>query len=382
MNKLTGKKILIIGGEASGDKHGALLIKALKEIEPDLEVCGMGGPGMINAGLKGLDSTSISVMGIVEVIARYGDIKKAFNKLLEMLDSDDTIKGVVLIDYPEFNLRFAKEVKKRNIPVIYYVSPQVWAWREHRKYKIAKLVTKMLVILPFEEDLYSDVGLDTEFVGHPLAEEVKCSYSKDEARKRLGVDGDKSVVALLPGSRIGEISRILPKMLEGAIEFEKNNKGTVYLIPKAEGIDFEVFENFIAGSDADIRLVEKDYYTALRASDAALVTSGTATLEMAIMGVPMAICYKVNALTYAIGKMLVRVKYIGLPNIIAGKGIVKEFIQGDLNKKNISDELNKLLKDEPYIKEIKKEIEAVGLKLTEKGNSAERAANAIIKAIG
>lgn len=375
------KKILIIGGEASGDKHGALLIKALKEIEPTIEVCGMGGPEMLSAGLKGLDSTSISVMGIVEVIARYGDIKKAFNKLLEMLDGDKDIKGVVLIDYPEFNLRFAKEVKKRSIPVIYYVSPQVWAWREHRKYKIAQVVTKMLVILPFEENLYSDVGLDTEFVGHPLAEEVKCSYSKDEAREKLGVTSYKAVVAILPGSRAGEISRILPKMLEGVNEFEKDNKGTVFLIPKAEGIDREVFENFIKHSSADIRIIEKDYYTVLRASDAALVTSGTATLETAIMGVPMAICYKVNALTYAIGKMLVRVKHIGLPNIIADKSIVKEFIQGDLNKTNIADELKRLLFDESYIKEIKKEIEAVGLKLTEKGNSADRAAQAILKTI-
>ena len=196
-----GRKILIISGEASGDLHGASLIEALKRISPSIEIKGMGGEKMRRAGLEGLDSTRLSVVGIAEVLKKLPAIRAAFKELAKMLERE-RFDCVVLIDFPDFNLRFAKEARKRNVPVVYYISPQVWAWRSGRIKDVARLVTKMLVIFPFEEELYKKSGVDAAYVGHPLSQIAACGITKAAARAELGLGNDYPVVALLPGSRV------------------------------------------------------------------------------------------------------------------------------------------------------------------------------------
>lgn len=355
----------------------------LKKLSPDVSFSGMGGPLMHKEGLAGLDSSGIAVVGIIEVAKKLGAIKKAFKRLKEMLHQG-AFDCVVLVDYPDFNLRFAKEARKLGVPIVYYISPQVWAWRKKRVYKIADLVDKMLVVFPFEEELYKKAGVDVEYVGHPLTEKAVCPLSKEEAAGKLGINeaDSRPTVAILPGSRTEEIQRHLKPMIEAVEATQKRlNTRLNVLLPAARSLDEETLRDAIKGSAADITIIRNDTYSALRASDAALVASGTATLETALLGTPMVIIYKLSAPTYFIGKRLIGIKNVGLPNIVAGKTIVPELIRDNATPEKISDKLFDLLQNKDKRVAMQNEFKKIQQTLGE-GSAAGRAALAIGRVIG
>lgn len=375
--------ILIVAGEASGDLHGSNLIKALKEIDPALRFYGVGGEKMKGAGLSAIeDSKNLAVVGISEVILKLGRLYAAFNKLKNTLD-ENRPDVVVLIDFPDFNLRFAKEAYKRGIPVIYYIGPQVWAWRRGRVKKIARLVDKMLVVFPFESDIYKKAGMDVDYVGHPLSGIVSCSLSKEYALSGLNM-GHGPVVALLPGSRRHEVERLLPVMLEAAASIKREIKDVQFILPLADTIEQAFIEEIISDFDKGVQgggksvfhIVSGRIYEVLKASDAAIVTSGTATLETALMEVPMVIVYKVSILTSIIGRMLVGVDYIGLPNIVAGKWVVPELVQENARPELIAKEILKFLGDSDTRNRVVSELKEIGKKLGS-GDASKKAAEEI-----
>lgn len=374
------KKIFIVCGEESGDLHGSTLMKALKKLDPGITVGGMGGARMREEGLKGLDSRAVSVVGITEVIEKLPGIFRAFNELKADL-KDGGFDAVVLIDLPDFNLRFAKEAKRLGIPVIYYISPQVWAWRKGRVKKIARLVDKMLVVFPFEAEFYKGAGVDVEYVGHPLSDTAKIDLSKAEARKLLNIPDDATVVGLLPGSRTGELKRLLSPMLRSGELIEAGLKKKVrFLLPAADSLDDSLINDYLRGSKIEVQAVRRNMYAALRASDAAIVASGTASLETALIGTPMVIVYRMSAVSYMIAKLLVDLKDVGLPNIVAGKRVVPELIQDEVNPEAISREILAILTDGSRRAEMEKACVEIREKLG-RGGAAENAAKEIFKVI-
>ncbi len=385
------KSVFISSGEESGDLHGASLIHALKRLDPGLRVAGMGGSRMREAGLVGLDSKEVSVVGITEVIGKSPQILKAFSELKKLL-SGRRFDAVILIDFPDFNLHFAKAAKKTGVPIIYYISPQVWAWRRGRVKKIASLVDKMLVVLPFEADIYRQAGVDVEYVGHPLYSAAVCPLTRIEARAKLRLAGFETVISLLPGSRTTEVERLLPLMLRAAANItdikKLPGKNTAFILPAADSIEDELLCGILKASPLPVKVFRKEMYAALRASDAAVVASGTATLEAALIGTPMVIVYKISPLTYRIGKMLINAPHIGLPNIIAGAEVVKELIQDEATPENIAAEIADILKNPARRNDIIKGYDEVRKKLgASTGTSGDspavdRAAAAIFKVMG
>ena len=370
------KNILIVTGEASGDLHGSNLVKELLAIDPSLRIYGVGGKKMREVGVEIIfDAGELAVVGISEVLRKAPSIFKAYKKLKKTLDSDRP-DLVVLIDYPGFNMRFAKEVKKRDIPIVYYISPQVWAWRAGRSQKIAKLVDKMLVIFPFEVPIYEKYEMDVAYVGHPLLDEVKCRFSKDEILENLNLDPEATTIALIPGSRCEEITRLLPVMYEAARIIKKKITHVQFVLPIANTLDLQFVRGFIEDASVPVNIVENNFYKVLAISDCAVVTSGTATLEAAFMAVPMVIVYKVSPLTYIIGKSLVKMDYISLPNIVAGKKIVPELIQDDASPERIAEEVLSIFERQNYCEEMKTRLQKVRGVLG-KGGASERAANMV-----
>lgn len=368
--------ILIVAGEASGDLHGSNLIKSLKEIDPSLALYGIGGEKMQSLGFRAIeDSRDLAVVGISEVFLKLGKLYSAFNKLKKAMD-ENRPQVVVLIDFPDFNLHVAKEARKRKIPVVYYISPQVWAWRKGRVKKIARLVDKMLVVFPFEVDIYKKAGLDVEYVGHPLAGIVACPLSKNDALAALGLNS-RPTVALLPGSRIHEVERLLPLMLGAADLIRQEMPDVQFVLPLADTIENRFLERFINGS-IPIKIVRGKLYVALRASDAAIVASGTATLETALMEVPMVIVYKVSPITAHIGRLFVHVEHIGLPNIVAGKRIVPELIQEQARPELMAKEILSFLCDEAVKNKTVADLKEVDKKLGT-WNGSKKAAEAVCK---
>jgi len=377
------RKILMISAEASGDLHGSSLIKALKRLSPSIVIKGMGGEKMIAAGLSGIDSTKLSVVGIVEVFRKFPAIVKAFLALKKLL-KEEIFDCVVLIDYPDFNLRFAKAAKKRGLTVVYYISPQIWAWRKKRIFQISRVVDKMLVVFPFEEALYREAGLDVEYVGHPVADIAVCGMSNGEAKEALGIAKDTVAVALLPGSRTEELRRHLMPMVSG-VKLLQQRLGTPVcaLILAAPGIEEGLVKELLKDSPPSlkIKVITKNTYTLLRAADIAAVASGTATLETALIGTPMVIVYRMSVLSYLIAKLLVSVDYIGLPNIISGNAFLPELIQGEVTPPNIAEELYGLLKNPGKQRAVKEGYERIKKDLAGKG-APERAARAVFRLIG
>lgn len=374
------RRIFIIGGEESGDMHGAALINELKLVMPGVLIEGMGGSRMRAAGLSGIDSKDVSVVGIVEVVEKLPTLWGAYNALKRRL-AGGGFDAVVLIDFPDFNLHIAKAAKKLGIPVVYYISPQVWAWRRGRIKTIARLVNKMLVVFPFETALYEKAGVDVEYVGHPLVDIARTDVTRTDARRSLGIDEASIVVSLLPGSRTGEISRILPIMLEAAGIINKTlNAGAVFLLPAAASIDDARLAGFLENAPVKVHVVRNALYTALAASDAAAVTSGTATLETALIGTPMAIVYKLSPVSAILGRLLVRGRFVGLPNIVVNRSIVPELLQEDATPENISREILSLVNDR-----VRREAMLSGFKEVKAalggGGAAARAAAAIRKII-
>jgi lipid-A-disaccharide synthase len=367
------KTIMIIAGEASGDMHGANLVRAMLKINPALNFYGIGGNKLREEGVQLLASASdMAVVGLTEVISKLGEILKIMGMMKRSLD-ERRPDLVILIDYPDFNLPLAKAAKKRGIKVFYYISPQVWAWRKSRINKIKRLVDKMAVILPFEVDTYAAKGFAVNYVGHPLLDMVKLNYSKQELRKKFGLAGDKITIGIMPGSRPSEVKKLMPELLRASEILAKEIPDIQFVLPLADTLEETEVTEFISGSNLKVKVISGQTYDVVSCADLVLVASGTATLETALLKVPMVIVYKISLLSYAIGRLIVDVKNIGLVNIIAGKTIVPELIQGDACGERIAREALSILKNEGKKQEIIKELEAIRAKLGESG-AAIRAA--------
>lgn len=320
------EKILLVAGEASGDMHGADLVREVLALRPDLEFYGIGGEHLRAAGMQTLvDTAEVATMGFTEVFASLSRLLGVFRRLTDFLAREKPALAI-LIDYPDFNLRLAKRAHRLGVPVFYYIGPQVWAWRAGRAATLARLCEKIALVFPFEPEFYNR-GAATpraSFVGHPLLDRVRPTRDALATRQRYGIDPDKPLLAILPGSRRKEITHILRPALDAAARLQ--GEGWQSIVARAHTIrDDELRE--AAGGAIDIPIAGDDTYNVVAAADAVLVASGTATLETALLGKPMVIAYRVSNLSYAIGRALVRVPHIGMPNIILGRGVFPELLQ-------------------------------------------------------
>ncbi len=374
------KKIFLIACEASADSHTAYLVQALKKHVPDAELRGLGGPKMAASGVNLLqDMTKISALGLGDVIRQYFTYRKIFYEALNDVKRWQP-DVVVLVDSPAFNLRFAKKLKNQTpkIPVIYYISPQIWAWGGRRIHTIKRIISKMLCILPFEIALYEKAGIPCEFVGHPLIDHMKISRGRDEMRKKLGVSNSQWAVGLLPGSRQSEVRRILPIMLKAASHLQRDLPNTLFFLAESSNVENTVYEEVFRDADVRVQRFSDHFYEHIAAMDFALVTSGTATLETALAGTPFFLLYKTSGSTYFLGKHLIRVPYLGIVNLLAGKRVVPEFIQQDAHPETIAHEAKVLLKNKELYGKMKQEFLEVRAKLGE-GGASIKAARAVME---
>lgn len=366
-------RLYLIAGEASGDLHGSNLLKALYAQVPELTCRVWGGDLMEKTGATLVKHyRSLAFMGFVEVIKNlrtiFRNIQFCKQDILEFKPD-----ALVLIDYPGFNLRIARWAKEQGIPVIYYISPQLWAWHASRAHAIRRDVDKLLVILPFEQDFFRKYGIEAEFVGHPLLDEIG-ALLPDARTNPIELDDAAPSIALLPGSRKQEVSRILPKMLEVTTDFPEYQ----FIVAGASGLPETYYQQFLLNY-SKVRLVRDQTYAILKQSKAALVKSGTSTLETALLDVPQVVCYTGNWLSYRIAKRLIKVKYISLVNLIMDRPLVKELIQSDLNKANLSRELAEILN--PKKSAALKAGYAELRNLLGDGGASQRAASAILKLV-
>lgn len=367
------KKILIIAGEASGDVHGSSLVRELRKANSSLEVFGIGGDKMKKEGVELIfHIDKLSFMGFFEVIKNLSFIRGVMKTMVSVAETKRP-DLVILIDYPGFNLRFAKKLKKLGIPVIYYISPQVWAWGGNRVKKMRGLIDKMVVIFPFEKEIYKKFGLDCEFVGHPLLEVTRPILPLEDFPKKFDIRKNDVVVGLLPGSRWQEVEKILPIMLESCKFLKTRIKNLKVLLGLAPTIKKDKIENLqnLAGSQA--RIVENLTYDLMKHSNLLLIASGSATLECAILGTPFLVLYKTSLWTYLIAKSLISIPDIALANVVAGKRIVPEFIQNKAIPNRIAEEMYEILTDRERYKTIQNELKKVKGKLGEEGASKKAA---------
>jgi lipid-A-disaccharide synthase len=321
------QRLLLVAGEASGDLHGSHVARALWAQQPALHLLGVGGRRMREVGVEILfDIRDLAVVGAVEALHSVRTLWTVYRALLARVERQ-AVDAVLLIDFPGFNLRLAKAMTRRGLPVLYYIAPQVWAWRPGRLRKIRRRVRKLFVILPFEEALYRRAGIDAEFVGHPLLDLVQPSLSRAEFRARSGLDPHAPLVGLLPGSRRSELDYMLPPMLEAAALIQSRCPTAQFILPLAETLEPAQIQGALAAASASVRLVQRQTYEAMQAADVLLATSGTVTLEAALLGAPMIVVYKAHPCTYRLARLLMQVSQIGLPNIIAGRPIVPELWQ-------------------------------------------------------
>jgi lipid-A-disaccharide synthase len=339
-------RILLSAGEASGDRLGAGLARALKRRRPDLELLGMGGGQMRAAGVRLVQQAEeVAVVGIFEVLSHLPAIRRAMARLEAVL-ADERPDLVVPIDFPDFNLRLAARATAVGVPVVYYVSPQVWAWRGGRVHRIKQIVRRILVLFRFEVPIYEDVGLPVTFVGHPVVEESAADSTLDELRDRAGLDPGRPTVALLPGSRRTEVSRQLPRMLDAAARLRADRPGLQLLVPRAPGLDPSwLVDRLRRPGLGPVQVHADDFPSILRACTAGAVAAGTATLEAGAVGLPMVVVYRMNPFSYAIGRSLVRLDHVALPNLVAGRRIVPELIQREFTADRLATELGAYLDD-------------------------------------
>ncbi len=375
------KKIMIMSGEASGDLHGANLAREIRSADSSVVLFGVGSTHMRDAGVQLLaDASEISVVGISEVISRLGVIYRVLGMLKRFL-REKRPDVLVLIDFPDFNIMLGKAARKLGIPVVYYISPQVWVWRKGRIKTLARLVRTMIVVFPFEVPLYQEKGVDVRFVGHPLTDVVRCDISAGEARKSLALDPDRRTIALLPGSRRTEIQYLLPDMIAAAAVLHARFPDLQFVLPVAHTLDPAWVRGFTRQGPVPVQVVDGRVYEVLKAADAAIVTSGTATLETALMAVPMVIIYRISRLTYSIiSKMVGGVDHVGLVNIVAGERLVPELIQQQANPQRIADHIATILDDRVYRDRVLNGLLDVRRKLGGAGASA-RAARVVLETV-
>ena len=361
------KFVVIVAGEASADLHASNLVRAMMRSEPGIVFWGIGGKKMEEAGVKIIFSSSdMAVVGLTEGFSKLGIIARAAKQIKTILKKSRP-DLLILIDYPGFNLHVAKTAKKFNVPVLYYIAPQVWAWRRGRVKKIARRIDHMAVILPFEADFYKNSGIAVDYVGHPVLDSVSKEHFPSIPESNC------PVVGIIPGSRIEEIRNLLPVMISAAEILEKRYGSIKYILPLAPTIDQKFVQSFIEGSRISIEVCKSSIYSALSICDAAMVTSGTATLETAVMGVPMVIIYKISPFSYWLAKKVIKTSFIGLVNLIAGERVVSELIQNEATPERLAGEILNILENKEAMNVMKNKMEYVKQSLGKAGASEKTA---------
>jgi lipid-A-disaccharide synthase len=369
-------RILIITGEASGDLHGAHLAKAIAAREPGVQLVGIGGPGMRAAGVTMIPGIpQLDVMGLIGLSAVRFLIRRvlAIRRVLKTERWD----LVVLIDNPGLNFHFARVAKAAGLRVVYYIAPQLWAWRPRRMRWIQRNVDHVVVILPFEAELYRRAGVRCTFVGHPLLDSVAAHYDRSALRARYNLDASAPVIGLLPGSREAEVTMLLPVLLEAARRLAADDPKTQFVLAQASSIDDNLLNVLLRHSPVPVHVVQDQASEVMAASDVLLVASGTATLQAAVVGTPMVLVYKTTLPTYWIARCLVRVKWIGLVNLVAGRSIVPELIQDEATADRLRQEARRLLTDVRAYNQMKEGLRQVRESLGESGASG-RAAEVVL----
>jgi lipid-A-disaccharide synthase len=372
----SGKRIFIIAGEASGDLYGGNLVKAIRALDPSIYFLGVGGSHMKEAGVRLLrHAEEMAVVGLPGPKSLL-TIFEAFREVSASLTHwrPDLI---ILIDYPEFNLMVAGRAKRHGIPVMYYVSPQIWAWRSGRINTIRSRVDRMVVILPFEEKLYLEAGVNVSFVGHPLLDLIALENEEGSLGRRYGENGSSQLIGLLPGSRVSEVSRLLPVMLDTAAIVVDLIPEVHFLVPLAPTIRREQINPYLNGRNLPLTVVTDSTHEVIRACEMIVAASGTVTLEAAILGTPLVVVYKVNPLTYWLGKRLVKVNHLALANIIAGETVAPELIQHEVTPERIAREAMKIFNDDRRKEWIKRRLQDVRHELGTPGASGKAAAIAL-----
>lgn len=338
-------RLMLSAGEASGDMYAVDLIAELRQRTGELDMFGMGGPLMRDAGVELLfNPTNMSTVGFVESLRSVKVMRRVLGRLGAAMD-ERRPDVVVCIDFPGFNMKLAELARRRNIPVVYYFSPSVWAWGRGRADRLARLGVTVCAVFPFEEEVYKQAGADVVFVGHPLVDRVKAQVARDDVRRELGVGPEQPLIALLPGSREQELRHMLGPMFEAAVMVHGNLPGARFVIPVAHTLTAQSVKQFLPTGGAPLAVIEGRTYDMMNAADAALVSMGTATLEAALLGLPHVACYRTSGPTYLIARRLVNVSYFALPNIIAARGIVPEVIQSEATGARLARELMALLEE-------------------------------------
>jgi lipid-A-disaccharide synthase len=378
-------RILISAGEASGEVYGAKLIEALRNLagsqSTGMEFFGVGGEQMRQAGCDlVVNANEIAVVGLAEVVGQLPRIFKLFRKVVSEAERRRP-DAAVLIDFPDFNFRLARELHKRRIPVIYYVSPQLWAWRQSRIELVRKYVRKMLVIFPFEEKFYRERGIDAEFVGHPLTDTPLPAGTREQFAAEYGIDPGRPWIALLPGSRSGEVSRIYPKLLKAA---QLLGPDYVYITPVASTLDSRWMTSFLHRHAGSPITLARDARSTLLHARVAAVASGTSTLESALIGTPFAMVYQVAPLTWSLGRRLVKVDRFAMVNLIAERDVVSELVQDSFTPERLCAELQRLLPEGSARTVMSEGFDEVRRKLQASStvSASVRAARAVLAALG
>jgi lipid-A-disaccharide synthase len=374
-------QFLLSAGEASGDNYGAQLIEALRQLSPQAEFFGMGGEKMEAAGCDVLvHAREVAVVGLVEVITHLPAIRKHFNHLVQEAKRRRP-DAAILIDFPDFNLRLARELHALGIPVFYFVSPQLWAWRTGRVGLIKKYVRKMIVIFPFEQDFYRGHGVDVAYVGHPLAYQPLPEISREEFAAKYKLDAGKPWLGLLPGSRRRELRLNLPVMLEATELLEKQGNNFEYLLPVASTLNKEWVRYQLGPAYTKIKLTDDAQATVMQ-SRAAVVASGTATVESALTGTPFVVVYRLSPLTWLLGRGMVSLDTFAMPNLVAGKKIVPELIQSAFTADAVVTELRKIVPEGDARRKMQEELRDVARKLRESGGDEAPAVRAAREILG
>ncbi|BCA54251.1 Lipid-A-disaccharide synthase [Nitrospira sp. KM1] len=369
-------RILIVTGEASGDLHGANLARAILSLDPATELVGIGGTGMRDAGVKLIPGIpQLDVMGLIGLSAVRSVVRRI--RAIRRVLKSESWDLVVLIDNPGLNFHFARVAKAAGLRVLYYIAPQVWAWRPRRMKWIQRRVDHVVVILPFEEELYRQAGVRCTFVGHPLLDAVAPSYDRAELMRRFELAPEGPVVGLLPGSRAAEVKMLMPVLLQAAAKLAAADPRTQFIVARASSIDDALIHSLVDSSPVPVRIVREQASEVMAASDALLIASGTATLQAAVVGTPMVLLYKTTPVTYQLARRLIRVKWIGLVNLVAGRTIVPEYIQHDATPDRLSAEIRRLLTDRRACSEMKAGLREVRESLGIPGAS-HRAAKVVL----
>ena len=366
-------RILFSAGESSGDQHAANMFLEIKKMNPTIQGLGMGGNKMAQAGIDiRYNSAGIGVIGVVEVLKHYGEIRKAMG-LLENIIVQERPDLLICVDYKEFNFKLARFAKQQGIKVLFYVGPQVWAWRSGRVKQYGAVIDMMAVIFPFEVPYYEAEKVPVRYVGHPSVDKVHPMFSREQALQQFNLNDNQPIIGLLPGSRQHEIKRLLPEMLKAAALLKQEYPECQFILPQADSIRDIQLQEYLQQTPCNVQCIKQLPYDVIQCCHALITCSGTATLEVALLNVPMVIIYKLSPVTYWLGRLLVKTPFIGLPNIIAGKRIVRELIQHEANAENMFLEIKQILSDANYQSSMRKDLLQVKQRLGQGGGSYQMA---------